>query len=564
MGYRQPNRTATFFRQVDANKPAAARQKLGGAMGAQSVLQGQTGAQKQENTGVQQTQQQMQQAGTQGRESTSNFSGLGTATNVLSEGNKIVQGGTPVLQTSFSAAEKAKSNVSTQGPARADAVVGKTQNGPSSALGGIYTPVTIGAPNAPGGQAADRGYSLSVGQDANVTGNQIQGRNDAAVSGFNKLTDGTISRAGELKLGEELGAAYDKASGTLRDYEKLATEGNLGRLGAESAFEKEQADLAQVLADRQSNIGKLKSLYGVGYDTGKYGALDSNLLQGQFNEAATDSATNLGNREKARSEGDAIRESYLKESDNQKKMLDTTKEETQKRVTEIDGKLGELKIALEGLKGKVGVEAEKARAAIKTQATALETQRKDAVKTQTAALGGKRTKYELAGKLGISDKEAQKLTDQQVKDLQTIINVKPGTDGFYATQDALKRLPKELVEKLNKNNPGSSKARDDQLTKDSFSARVERGPLDTNWATEGKAPSGSAPKTTSTAGATNILQTAGNKAFSAPNAGKPIEANVKDNAKGLAVGNVQFKPQTSPKLSADFYKALEEAKKKKK
>lgn len=462
MGYRQPNRTATFFRQVDMNRPAAARQKLGAAQGAQAVLQGQTAAQKQENQNVQNTQTQMTQAGAQGRQDTSNLAGFNTATNVLNEGGKIISGGTPVLQSGFTQGEKGQTRVVISGPARPDAIVGGSQPASTGMFGHIQ-PFSLGTPSAPGGSAGKDGYSLSAGQDATKIGADIQARNEAATQGFVKLADGTIARASDINLGEELSTAYGKAADTLGGFEKQMTEGNLGRLGAESEFEQEQADLARVLADRDSNIGKLKSLYGVGYDTGKYGALDSNLLQGQLADAAQESKTNLQNREKARAAGDLVRESYMRESDSQKEQLDKTKEETQKRVTEIDGKLGELKVKLEELKGKAGQEAAEARKKIADEANLLEKQRKDAVARGTASVDKKRSRYQLAGKLGISDKEAQGLSDTTVNAINQLMD--PKLTNSAAIEKLRRNVPPALLEKIYRANPGLKSVHDKEVGK---------------------------------------------------------------------------------------------------
>lgn len=58
---------------------------------------------------------------------------------------------------------------------------------------------------------------------------------------------------------------------------------NMGDVGAENVVEQDTNAFYKMLIDKDpSNIGLLSNLYGGGYDATKYGAVDSNVLQGIF------------------------------------------------------------------------------------------------------------------------------------------------------------------------------------------------------------------------------------------------------------------------------------------
>lgn len=342
MGYRTPNRTKTFFQQVQAGRPAAARQKLGAAMGAQSVLQGQTQAQNQENERVGQAQQQVSQQTAKSKEA------LGM-TPTLTAGNQAVTNANTMAQAT-------------------PVFVSSVQGGGGFQRTGDTTVVQDNTVATQGARATTQNQN---------TLNQI----NAGVDRYSSALDPYSSE----KLTDELSDLYGKASDQLRESELNMTERNLGRLADESAFEQDQTDLARVLAERDSNIGKLRSLYGVGYDTGKFGALDSNLLQGQLNDLASESRQNLETRERSRVAGDKVRESYLENIDSSRKELDSAKADTEKKIKTLNDEISKAKVALEELRGRTGAEAEKARIALQ-ESIMTKTKEKDRIAASTSKI----------------------------------------------------------------------------------------------------------------------------------------------------------------------------------
>jgi hypothetical protein len=447
--FTRPNKTKSLFSQIDANRPAAARTKLGGIEASQSVLQNQTAVQGQENKNVQGQQQQMITAGQQGRDSTSNLAGFGKAQAVFAEGNPQVAGGVPKFQDAFKSNEVAQTKASIVGPSNPNEIVA----GPNSPNGNFgdgamsyfnRPGMAIGGPVTPGGQNAKQGYGLDSGQSAVGIGNQINTRTTQKEGEIVRNADGTLSRIGEIKLGDELSTAYGDASKTLEGYQNKITEGNLGAMANESDYEMEQAKLAQVLADRQSNVGKLKALYGVGYDTNKYGALDSNLLQGQFNAAAETAKENIAAKDMAQKEGGRVREAYLDENKAQVGKLDETKAATEKRVVETDKKLSTLKQQLSDLKTNTSNAANAARNKLNAEIEKLETDRKASIKKLEGEVSKKRSRNELAGKIGINDKDAQGLNDYQVTLVQKVLS------GVGLTGDERKGIDEKILAKAYK------------------------------------------------------------------------------------------------------------------
>ena len=456
----RPNRTKTMFSQIDANRPTYARQKLGGIESSQSVVKHQTAAQNAQNDGVVNKQTEMVRAGQQGRDSVANLSGFVTADSIKTDGQMQLNGPKPVFQTAFTDGQVGQTRASIVGPSDPDVIM---SNAPTQA-NGMFAPsnFVIGNPATPGGQNARSGYGLDAGVQADTIGSEIDNRNSQLEQGVITKADGTISRVGELNLGKELDTAYTGASATLDAYRDKMTKENLGQLADNSAFEDQQTQLAAVLADRESNIGKLSKLYGVGYDSGKYGALDSNILQAQFNDAQEQAGQNLEALDTAEKAGDQTRKSYLEKSKELGTSLNTVKNETQDRVTKIDGELSSLKIKLEKLKTDTSVEAGKAKASIAAQVNQLETARKTQVAQLENDLVGKRERNDLAKKLGISDKESQGLTANQAHAANGILN--PNIDSFTAAKFR-ELLPPDLLRRIYRDNPGLEQKHDAQTVK---------------------------------------------------------------------------------------------------
>lgn len=328
--FQRPNKTKSLFAQVDAGRPAAARVKLGGVEGSQSVMQNQTMAQGQENKNVQTAQNQV----------------VGQTSNSVN--NLKMDPALTIAENQTSDA----SNYSKTNPVFATSVAGG------------------------GGTVRSPTQNTSGYEKAFVADGTIKKQGDVARAGNEQVLNDVTGKVGEFQttlsgydnnaLGNRLNSVYDDESKLLKTSEEAMTKGNLGQLADESDYEMEQAQLAQVLADRQSNVGKLKALYGVGYDTNKYGALDSNLLQGQFNDAAVTAKDNIEAKDMAQKEGARVRESYLDQIGTSKTQLDEQKGETAKRVEVIDRDISKAKEALTELQGRTDAASVKAAQDLKT------------------------------------------------------------------------------------------------------------------------------------------------------------------------------------------------------
>lgn len=319
------NRTKTLYAQINSGRPQAARQKLGSVEGSQSVLNAQTNAQQGENSNVtQQTQ---------------------TVTDTTKKGVENV-GMAPVFAAGNAAVADAKV-VAGQKPVFVTSVTGS---------GGIAAPSVSGRPTP----IVDDGTLKKEGDAAVATNKDL-------ATGIDKSVDtsmGTLSPYHADVLTEDLGKRYDAESDILSASERELTEGNLGLLAPESDFEIQQAQNAQVLAERDSNIGKLRNLYGVGYDSSKYGALDSNLLQGQFNDAAVSSQDALKNKELAQRGGEQVRQAYAENIDKSKGLLSDAKVESEKKITQLSGEVTAVENELAALKARAGTGGTETNAAI--------------------------------------------------------------------------------------------------------------------------------------------------------------------------------------------------------
>ena len=283
------NRTKSFFSQVDQNRPQAAQQKLGGIMGSQSVLQNSTNAQQGENQKVGEATQAVAKNTTQGY---GNLSEIGKAQGHVAAQREFAGQATPVLTTTAA-------------------------------------PLSAGTQT----RAADNAINTATA----VQGNK--NTTDKYVNAGNALTDRGNAANGTGLAEKQLGETYQTDSDKLRDAQKQMTQGNLGQLAAPSNYELEQQQLAQVLADRQSNVGKLKALYGSGYDSSKFGALDSNLLQGQFNDAQGKAKEGLAGLENAKKGSDRAREQYLNQIDISQGITDKAKTDAEAKIADIGNQI---------------------------------------------------------------------------------------------------------------------------------------------------------------------------------------------------------------------------------
>ena len=307
--FQQPNRTKSFFAQVDQGRPEAAQQKLGGIMGSQSSLQNQAAAQTGENQKVDASKTQIANSVSTGYGNLGETSKLGTH---VANQQSFVTGNTPVL----------KSNVA---------------------------PTDMTATNKEDKLTRDSLQTDVVNRDI-VNNYATRG---AALAGINTQA-----------ATKELGDAYQRDSNIVNNARKDVTENHFGQLGGPSAYEIQQAQVAQTLADRDSNIGKLKALYGSGYDSTKYGALDSNLLQGQFNDAQGQAQQDIAGLNTANKNGDRARSLYLTQMDSSKLGLDKNNTEAQANLTKLGGQISDLDIKIQEATGSARERLEKARVSL--------------------------------------------------------------------------------------------------------------------------------------------------------------------------------------------------------
>jgi len=296
MSFQQPNRTKSFFASVDAGRPQAAQQKLGGIMGSQSAIQNQTKAQVGENQSV-----DAAKTGVANSVS-STYANLGETKKLgehATQRQQFINQGTPVL-----------------------ADTARPINASSSTRAADLRENTNNAIN-------ENARTMGIYENAGK-----------------RIVDTTPEAATK-----ELSDAYQKDTGLLDNANRQMTDGNLGRLAGPSSYEIEQAQLQQVLADRNSNVGKLRALYGTGYDTTKYGALDSNLLQGQFNEAQGQSRQNVQALNTANAGGQKSRELYLDQMDTSRGELGKRHNEATANLTEIGNRIKTLDTQISTAKG---------------------------------------------------------------------------------------------------------------------------------------------------------------------------------------------------------------------
>jgi hypothetical protein len=279
--FSKPNKTSTFFGQVNAGRKQTAGQQIPQVQGAIGTVQNQTQAQKDASGKVNQAGNQMVAS-----TDTSKFgSGMGKLDNL---GNTKV-GNVPTFNTSVIAPQLK--------------VVG------GDAQGGEITK-NAQITDASGRVVTDKANLISSAEQENASGQAaidaaIKASSDAAAAFASGIPGATTAATDALSTNYQAQQAQKEAEA------KRVSENNLGQLGLESADERAQAEKAALLAEKGSNAGKLAALYGVGYDVNKFGALDSNIMQGQLNEAQSNAQAALAGKEMAGREAASTRETYL-------------------------------------------------------------------------------------------------------------------------------------------------------------------------------------------------------------------------------------------------------------
>lgn len=107
----------------------------------------------------------------------------------------------------------------------------------------------------------------------------------AAYNSFNKALDDNALK--DI-------AALDTQVKTAQDELASNSTTNLAEIGATNALESEALDQSDALTTGNSgNVGFLKSLFGPGYDAGKFGGLDSQIYNKDINQARDDAKANV-------------------------------------------------------------------------------------------------------------------------------------------------------------------------------------------------------------------------------------------------------------------------------
>lgn len=189
--------------------------------------------------------------------------------------------------------------------------------------------------NAVGYSGEDPATWLTSGIDWDKRGAGVQVKigNDYA-EGTNKLNDFNTAQTQAIDnvvnpLSEELAAD--------------ATRQGLGDLGTKTDTQLASAGLNQALAQEGPALGagKLAALFGKGYDSEKYGALDSQIYNKELQDATREAQKNLKGAASAESGKTAAKEQYDKDvKEAQKKTGDysTKSKETLKKQVETDQK----------------------------------------------------------------------------------------------------------------------------------------------------------------------------------------------------------------------------------
>lgn len=112
---------------------------------------------------------------------------------------------------------------------------------------------------------------------------------------------------------------------------------NMGQVGQENVVEQDSNQFYKLLAEKDpSNIGLLANLFK-GYDSDKYGAVDSNVLQGIFNQTRGLADSRLADRAGAESSADSSVKNYDAAVINKRVEIANNYKGYQDKIEEIKG-----------------------------------------------------------------------------------------------------------------------------------------------------------------------------------------------------------------------------------
>lgn len=250
--------------------------------------------------------------------------------------------------------------------------------------------------------------------------------------------DQGINKYGEQRMDE-----LNKQS---EQFQKNVGDLNMGQVGAESEVEQNANDFLKLLAERDpSNIGILKNLYG-NYDSTKYGALDSNVLQGIINENRGEAENILNLRTQAEGAVDPAMKLYQNELDSLKN-----------RTTEDYKKYGETtKALMDKYRSDASGFADKV-ATRKQTVEALEKKKADEVQAEKQRLQAEIDKANMdaadKARLKAEAEEAAKKGraeyDQWIKDNRVRIGTGGGKDLYEGTVGTIGDLANGKIDRNN-------------------------------------------------------------------------------------------------------------------
>ena len=223
-----------------------------------------------------------------------------------------------------------QTNVQTQTPAFRAVTQG-------DASVGMNTPVVA----SPAPQAAPTPVATQIASENLV-------KRDVAGEIANKESEKVALAARKNQTGLDdqnaINAAQDKGGQLIQDYSQDYDKKKMGELGASSEFEQEAAGIRNLLATapENQNVGILSQLYK-NYDP-RFGALDSNILQGDINDLRAGAKESVDNEKRAGRMSDMTREAYFREADGIKKRLEEAKgqdaSERSRRQSQYDDAIG--------------------------------------------------------------------------------------------------------------------------------------------------------------------------------------------------------------------------------
>jgi O6-methylguanine-DNA--protein-cysteine methyltransferase len=380
-----PNRAETFFQQVDANKKNAAKD----AIATGSILGGVY------NKG---TQARKQEAANVGQQTTA-VANTNTDFQDTKTGNvqSTVNQATPVVVPTVSAEGYNANQYVTSGQSTVTANPQNTDRG-GRALDSSKVSYTTKDLNE--GAAAQGSADYLAGELAKFT-TETERQNAL----MNLLEGADEDIKAEVAADLERKGILDK---TLLDAIKAGQTEKYGEIAQASQTDQNAADFMRRLAEQNpSNVGLLSMLYGGGYDAGKYGALDSNILQGQLNELRQEAEPALSERESAQNiMGQSVKDFYSTAEGKQKEVIDKYNAE----VKETDS-LGEA-----SAKAKTQIQ-QNIEQLVNARATAS-TELKKQIDEKLAALRGDLKKLNAAEKgkaQSAADKDAKKRSEEAQK-----------------------------------------------------------------------------------------------------------------------------------------------------